>query len=144
MLKNATVKWQGGQRIEAIIDKRIIVLSSSNQNETMSPESILLISLGSSCALEIISLLKISKIEVDSFELNIQATREKLNSNIFKGFNIDFVCSGKSINIPKLIVSIENAIFENSGIAIMFSKFATLNYKLFVNGVTINKEDYFK
>ena len=142
MINGATIKWQGGQRIEAVIDKRIIVLSPTSENDTVSPGYIFLISLGSLCAVEMISQIKINKLDIESFEINTQAAKDKENKNIFNAFEIEFVFSGKSINIPKLLNSIQTAVYENSGIAIMISKFAKIDYSLFVNGKPINKSDY--
>ena len=74
--------------------------------------------------------------------INIQAAKDKENKNIFNAFEIVFVFSGKSIYIPKLLNSIQTAVHENSGIALMISKSANIAYSFFVNLKPINKSVY--
>ena len=144
MSKAASIKWQSNQRFEAIIDNHIINLGEINHSGALSSQSLLLISLGSSCASELINILKINKLDIDSFEINIEVNKKNNANSVVEKLTLVFVISAKSVNIPNLLNSIETTINQNSSISLLLKKCIEIDYNVFVNGVSINKSDYQK
>ena len=141
MTKIASIKWQSNLRFEAIVDNQVISLGQINQPNYLTSQSLLLISLGSSCASELLILLKEYKLDIEKFEINIEAKKENRDNGICS-FILNFIISGKSINIPNLLKSIETTIYQKSSIAVLLRKCTSIDYNVCVNGVSIEKEKY--
>ena len=99
------------------------------------PMELLLISLGSCTASDVSSILKKKKVELNEFEVNLNAERQENHPKVFTKINIDYLFSGTDIKDKDVKRAIDLSLSKYCPISSMLSKTVNISYKFKINNI---------
>ncbi|MEJ2012455.1 MAG: OsmC family protein [Anaerolineales bacterium] len=124
--------WTGGQQyVGTDSGKHSIVISSHDeQNHTgMRPSDLLLLSLASCSAYDVVSILQKKRIELNSLRVSVTAEQAPDPPWTFKQINLEFTVQGKGLNQKALDQAIELSLTGYCSVAATVSGKAQLTFE---------------
>lgn len=86
------------------------------------PKELLLLGLGGCTGSDVVSILDKKRVNVEDFEINIQADMTEEHPQVFTKMNIEYVFYGKDINPKDVERAIELSLTRYCGVTAMFQK----------------------
>lgn len=109
-------------------------LGIGGAEEGFRPMQLLLAAVGGCSAIDVISILKKQKQQIDSFEIEVDGNREAIDDySVFKKIEIHFILTGE-VEKEKAEKAIQLSLNKYCSVSKTLEAHAQINYKLTVNG----------
>ena len=134
MTNHITTTWLGDMKFESTNPsghKLLIEAGEENggKGEGYRPKALMLSALAGCSGLDVASLIKKMKLEVDDFKIEIEANLTQEHPKYYNKVAMHFHFTGNSLNEKKLQKAVDLSIEKYCGVMEMFRKFAALDIK---------------
>jgi putative redox protein len=119
-------KWLGEMAFEGDIDGHKIVIDADTmvggQNKGPRPKPFMLLALGGCTAMDVISILKKMRVEVDSFNVRVEGDLTEEHPKHFFKMHVIYEFTGKNLPVDKLKTAIELSEERYCGVSATYKK----------------------
>ena len=125
--------WQGNNTFESVHDDGIIMIDNPDEgmeNKGMRPKALMLSSLAGCSALDIVSLLKKMRAEVDDFKIDVSAELTDEHPRIYKDVVVTYKFYGGDFKKDKIQKAIDLSVEKYCGVMEMFRKFTDITIQV--------------
>lgn len=134
MTNHITTKWLGNMKMESNNPSghKLFIDASpedGGNGEGYRPKALMLSSLAGCSGLDVTSLIKKMKLEVDDFTIEIDAELTEEHPKIYHKVSVEYHFFGKNLDEAKLKKAVDLSVEKYCGVMEMFRHFATLNIK---------------
>ncbi|PKQ45893.1 OsmC family protein [Confluentibacter flavum] len=132
MINHITTTWLGGMKFESTNpsgNKLYIEATPENgeQAEGYRPKALMLSALAGCSGLDVASLIKKMKLDVDDFKIEIDADLTEEDPKYYHKVGVHFHFSGSDLNEKKLQRAVDLSVEKYCGVMEMFRQFSELN-----------------
>lgn len=140
---NASMTWKGEQLFE-INNHGIITHTDSTpehggHEQHPTPKELVINAMMGCTAMDVVAILKKMRLNINSFNLNINVEKTTEHPIHFKTALITFDLHG-DIAAEKAIKAVESSMTKYCGVNFMISRSCDISYQLFLNGSVIKKD----
>ena len=97
-MSNATVRWAGGKQFIGIDStKHSVLLSTVDEGVGMKPSDLLLVSLASCTAVDVVEILAKKRLHLESLEISAEAQQDQDPPWTFRKIHLSFRLKGKDL-----------------------------------------------
>lgn len=126
--------WKGKMVFEAKTDSGHSVLMDAKpevggEDKGPRPMEVLMVSLGACTAMDVVSILKKKRVDLESMTLNIDSEQAPEHPKIFTKINIEYNFTGKSIKEEDVKRAIELSCEKYCSVSAMLKEKAEITYK---------------
>lgn len=118
--------WQDNNVFESVHDDGVVIIDNpdeSVENKGMRPKALMLSSLAGCSALDIVSLLKKMRAEVDDFKIVVTAELTDEHPKIYKDVVVTYRFFGTDFKKDKIQKAVDLSVDKYCGVMEMFRKF---------------------
>lgn len=141
MKVNAELNWKGGMAFDAEVDGHIIPLDADatvgGSDAGPRPKKLLLVALGGCTSMDIVSILKKMRVEVEKFSVEVESSQtEDEHPYVYEFFKLIFRFEGKGLEAEaeKIQKAVALSHDRYCGVSAMLSKSAPVTYEIKING----------
>lgn len=132
MTNHITTKWLGNMKMESNNPSgHTLFIDASPEDggngEGYRPKALMLSSLAGCSGLDVTSLIKKMKLEVDDFTIEIDAELTEEHPKIYHKVSVEYHFFGKNLDEAKLKKAVDLSVEKYCGVMEMFRHFATMN-----------------
>jgi putative redox protein len=139
MSTKVNVKWLDGMGFEADVNNHKIVMDA---DETLGgtdrgprPKALVLAALGGCTGMDVVSMLKKMKVDLVSFEMEIDGEVSEEHPKVYTGIHIKYVFRGKGLD-PEKCEKASNLSFEKyCSVSAMLKKAANVTYSVVIEEI---------
>lgn len=136
MSEKVKINWTKEMSFEADVNGHIIKMDAYDEhggnNLGPRPKPLLLAGLGGCTGMDVIAILKKMQIQLDSFDLDVEAELTNEHPKIYKKIHIKYIFKGKDLPINKLEKAVTLSIENYCGVNAMLSKSSTITSEIVV------------
>ncbi|WP_341216141.1 OsmC family protein [uncultured Wocania sp.] len=145
MKNQVTTKWLGNMRFESTNPSgHNLFIDAGEENggnsEGYRPKALMLSGLAGCSGLDVASLIKKMKLEVDDFKIDIDANLTEEHPKYYDKVDMHFHFYGSDLDEKKLQKAVNLSIEKYCGVMEMFRQFAKLNIEVHFHKSTISNE----
>ncbi|MDR1055121.1 MAG: OsmC family protein [Prevotellaceae bacterium] len=140
MIASVNLKWTGGMSFDGEVDGFKVPLDTDvdfgGGNSAPRPKKLLLLALAGCTAMDVVSLLRKMRVEVDDFVVDVDAGQtEEEHPHVYKWFKIIYKFKGKDLNnqMDKLKKAIDLSMTKYCGVSAMLAKVGPVSYDIKVS-----------
>lgn len=134
MIHKARTQWKGAMRFDAMIDGNTIEMdadpSVGGTNGGVSPKPLMLAALIGCTGMDVASLLKKMRVDVDDMIIDSEANLTDEHPKYYDSVKIIYHFSGKNLNEDKIRKAVDLSIERYCGVYEMFRQFADLETEI--------------
>lgn len=128
------VKWQENMVFEANVNNHKIIMdaddSAGGQDLGPRPKALTLAGLGGCTGMDVVSLLRKMKVDVESFEIRIEAELTDEHPKIYHTIVLYYIFKGKDLPLDKIEKAVSLSQEKYCGVSAMFGKASKIEYKI--------------
>ena len=128
------VKWVGDMAFEAEINEHKILVDASPEaggnNKGPRPKPLLMVSLAGCTGMDVISILKKMKVEVDEFNVRVEGTLTDQHPKHFTEMHLVYEFKGSNLPVEKLKHAIELSQEKYCGVSASFKKAINISHEI--------------
>jgi len=138
MTQTVTTTWKENMLLESDNPHGNHVLMESDpnfggSNQGLNPKALMLSSIGGCTALDVVSLLKKMRVEMDSFKVVVTASMTTEHPKYYDKVNIDYFFTGSDLNEDKINKAVTLSEERYCGVIKMFRAFAEVTLAIHIN-----------
>ena len=125
--------WHDDNLFESVHNDGVIMVDNAlegAEKRGMRPKALMLTSLAGCSALDIVSLLKKMRAEVDDFKIHVSAELTDEHPKIYKDVVVTYKFYGKDFKKSKIQKAIDLSVDQYCGVMEMFRKFTTVKIEV--------------
>ncbi|MHC1707209.1 MAG: OsmC family protein [Bacteroidales bacterium] len=134
MSTEVNVKWEKGMAFNAEVNGHNIILdahqASGGENKGPTPKALVLGSLGGCSGMDVVSILSKMKVEIEGFEMKIEAEQTEEHPKIYHSIHITYVFTGKDLPIDKLEKAISLSQEKYCGVSAMLRGVSKITHSI--------------
>ena len=128
------VKWEGDMAFEAEINEHKILVDASPEaggnNKGPRPKPLLMVSLAGCTGMDVISILKKMKVEVDEFNVRVEGTLTDQHPKHFTEMHLVYEFKGSNLPVEKLKHAIELSQEKYCGVSASFKNAINISHEI--------------
>jgi len=121
-----TTKWLSNMAFEADVNGHKIVLdaglSAGGENRGPRPKPFMLLSLGGCTGIDVISILKKMRVDVDEFNVRVEGELTEEHPKHFVKIHVVYEFTGKDLPMDKLKKAVELSVERYCGVSAVYKK----------------------
>jgi putative redox protein len=129
-----TAKWLGNMAFEAEVNGHKIVLDAGPQvggeNRGPRPKPFMLVALGGCTAMDVISILKKMRVEVEKFNVRVEGDLTEEHPKQFYNMHVIFEFTGKNLPMEKLQKAVKLSEERYCGVSAVYKKIIKLTSEI--------------
>ena len=138
MTQTVTTTWKENMLLESDNPHGNHVLMETDpnfggSNQGLNPKALMLSSIGGCTALDVVSLLKKMRVEMDSFKVVVAASMTTEHPKYYDKVNIDYYFTGSDLNEDKINKAVTLSEERYCGVIKMFRTFAEVTLAIHIN-----------
>ncbi len=137
---NVQLEWKGNMAFETLVNghKLMIDVSTEAGGDNMGPrpKPFLLVALGGCMSMDVVSILKKMRVEVEKMSVNVESSQtEEEHPHVYEFFKVifNFEGAGLEANAEKIKKAVALSYDRYCGVKAMLSKSAPINYEIRIN-----------
>jgi putative redox protein len=134
MTHKARAEWKGAMRFDAIIDGNVIPMDSDpavgGTNSGVSPKPLMLAALIGCTGMDVASLLRKMRVDVDHFAIDTEANLTDEHPKYYDKVTIIYHFSGRGMDEAKINKAVNLSIERYCGVFEMFRKFSEVDTEI--------------
>jgi len=132
-----TTKWLSNMAFEADVHGHKIILdagpNAGGENRGPRPKPLMLASLGGCTAMDVISILKKMRVEVDEFNVRVEGELTEEHPKHFIKIHVVYEFTGKDLPMDKLKKAVELSEERYCGVSAVYKKTMVMTSEIVVN-----------
>ncbi|MDG1571589.1 OsmC family protein [Robiginitalea sp. M366] len=129
-----TLKWLGNMAFESTNPSGLTFRIDASpddggQGEGLRPKALMLSSLAGCSGLDIASMVRKMKLEVDEFRVEVYGDLTESQPQAYEAVRVAFHFTGRDLHRPKLQRAVDLSVEKYCGVIRMFREFATLEFE---------------
>jgi len=136
MNKEISVVWKGDMAFEANMDGHSVIMdavpAAGGKNLGPTPKPLLMASLGGCTGMDVISLARKMRQEVDSFEIRLQGTITEEHPMHYQAIHLIYVFRGKNLDPEKLKKAIDLSQEKYCGVSATLKAGVLITYEILI------------
>jgi len=128
------INWKGDMGFNADVDEHRIVLDAKaengGKNEGPRPKPLLMVSLAGCTGMDVVSLLKKMRVELDDFKINVEGVLTEEHPKHYTSMHITYLFKGKDLDMDKIKRAIELSQEKYCGVSILLKKALKLTWEI--------------
>ncbi len=138
---NSKVVWKDGLSFEATLDGFKFMIDAKEdvggKNRGPSPKGLILISLAGCTGMDVISILKKMRVDIDSFEVKTESVLSKEHPKKYLAILIKYVFEGKNLSLEKIKKAILLSEEKYCGVSATLKLSVKIANEIIINGKKI-------
>ena len=136
MSEKVSIKWTEDMSFEADVNGHKITIDATEKvggkNRGPRPKPMMLLALGGCTGMDVVSILKKMRVEVEGFDVDVEATVTDEHPKYYDHFTIVYTFKGKDLPMAKLEKAVNLSQERYCGVSEMLRKSSTLDHKIVV------------
>lgn len=132
MKKEIEMKWQGGMAFNTVLDGHSITVDApaevGGNDSGPRPKALMLVALGGCTGMDVVSILKKMRVEVDEFSMRISGNLTEEHPKHFDGMKLIYSFKGKDLNEEKIRKAINLSMDQYCGVSAVYKKAMDFEY----------------
>lgn len=134
MTNKIEVNWKGEMLFESVAQEGSVMIDADEavggQGKGLRPKAMMLTSLAGCTAMDVISLLKKMRAEVDDFKITVSANLTDEHPKVYDKVNVTYQFYGKEFKKDKIEKAVNLSVERYCGVMEMFRKFAEVTINI--------------
>jgi putative redox protein len=137
MKHNVNTSWVGKMKFDSEVSGHHIILDAAEEvggeNAGPRPKELMLSALAGCTGMDVVSILKKMKVELDAFDIKIEADLTEEHPKVYSKMHIIYQFKGKDLDMEKLQKAIRLSQENYCGVSAMYRKAMEVSYEIIVN-----------
>ncbi len=134
MKQAINVNWAGGMGFSTEINGHKILVDANEEvggeDKGPRPKALMLMALAGCTGMDVISILKKMRVEIDNFDIAIEAEMSEEHPKVYTKMNIIYKFKGENLSMEKLKKAVDLSQDRYCGVSAMYKNFLELNYDI--------------
>lgn len=134
MKSSVSIKWIENMEFLADVEGHKITLDidveSGGKNKGAKPKPLMMVSLGGCTGIDVISILRKMKVELESFNIIIESDVTEQHPKVFEKMHVIYEFKGKNLPLDKLERAVELSREKYCGVSAMYKKAFEMTYEI--------------
>lgn len=134
MKSSVSIKWIENMEFLADVDGHKISLDidveSGGNNKGTKPKPLMMVSLGGCTGIDVVSILKKMKVELESFNIIIEADMTEQHPKVYERMHVIYEFKGKDLPVDKLERAVELSREKYCGVSAMYKNVFEMTYEI--------------
>jgi putative redox protein len=134
MTNKIEINWKGQMLFESVASEGTVMIDADEavggQGKGLRPKAMMLTSLGGCTAMDVASLLKKMRAEVDDFKIEVQANLTDEHPKYYDSVKVIYKFYGKEFKKDKIEKSVNLSVERYCGVFEMFRKFSDVSHEI--------------
>lgn len=131
MTNHITTKWLGEMAFESTnTSGNTFIIDTAEGSDGLRPKSLMLSALAGCSGLDVVSLIKKMKLDVDEFQMDTIANLTDEHPKYYDAVTIEYHFHGSNLSEKKLQRAVDLSVEKYCGVMEMFRQFAALEIKV--------------
>ncbi len=136
MKKQIDMNWQGGMAFTTELDGHKVVVDASPENDGENlgprPKALMLVALGGCTGMDVVSILKKMRVEVDWFNVKIEGDLTEEHPKHFTDIKLIYEFKGNGLTVDKVRKAVDLSMERYCGVAAVYKKALNLTYDIVI------------
>jgi len=136
MSEKVSIKWTEEMSFVADVNGHKITIDATEnvggKDRGPRPKPMMLLALGGCTGMDVVSILKKMRVELDSFDVDVEASVTDVHPKYYDHFTIVYTFKGKDLPMDKLEKAVNLSQERYCGVSEMLRKSSTLDHKIVV------------
>ena len=136
MSEKIELKWTEDMSFEADVNGHKIIIDADEKvggkDRGPRPKPMMLLALGGCTGMDVVSILKKMRVELDGFSVDVEATITDEHPKYYDHFTVTYTFKGKNLPMAKLEKAVNLSQDRYCGVSEMLRKSSTLDHKIIV------------
>jgi len=136
MSAKVEIKWTEDMSFEADVNGHKIIIDADDKvggkDRGPRPKPMMLLALGGCTGMDVVSILKKMRVELESFNVDVEATMTDEHPKYYDHFTITYTFKGKDLPMAKLEKAVNLSQERYCGVSEMLRKSSTIDHKIIV------------
>lgn len=136
MKKEINVNWDGGMAFSADLDGHKLVVDAPTEaggtDSGPRPKVLMLMALGGCTGMDVVSLLKKMRVEVESFNMRISGDITEEHPKQFESMKLIYEFTGKDLDEVKIKKAIDMSMDKYCGVSATYKKVLDFTYEIVI------------
>lgn len=134
MKSSVSIKWVENMEFLADVDGHKIPMDieveNGGNNRGSKPKPLMMVALGGCTGIDVVSILKKMKVELESFNLYIEADMTEEHPKVYEKMHVIYEFKGKDLPMDKLQRAVELSRDKYCGVSAMYKKAFEMTYEI--------------
>ena len=136
MSAKVELKWTEDMSFEADVNGHKIIIDADDKvggkDRGPRPKPMMLLALGGCTGMDVVSILKKMRVELEGFNVDVEATMTDEHPKYYDHFTITYTFKGKDLPMAKLEKAVNLSQERYCGVSEMLRKSSTIDHKIIV------------
>lgn len=137
MKKSIEVNWKGGMAFETMLDGHKLVIDAvpevGGKDLGPRPKVLMLVALGGCTGMDVVSMLKKMRVEVEKFSMRIDGNITEEHPKHFDNIRLVYSFTGDNLSRQKIEKAVNMSIEKYCGVSAVYRKAMDLNFEIEIN-----------
>jgi putative redox protein len=134
MKSSVSLKWIENMQFKADVEGHKINLDieveNGGDNQGAKPKPLMMVSLGGCTGIDVVSILKKMKVELETFNILIEADMTEEHPKVYKNMHVIYEFKGKDLPLDKIERAVELSREKYCGVSAMYKKAFDMTYEI--------------
>jgi putative redox protein len=134
MKHKVETSWKGNMKFDALVSGHHIIMDAlpevGGKNEGPRPKELMLASLAGCTGMDVVSILKKMRVEIESFNVEVEADLTEEHPKQYTKMHLTYIFKGQNLDIEKLKKAIDLSQEKYCGVSAMYRKSMELAYEI--------------
>lgn len=136
MKKEIEMKWEGGMAFNTELDGHSITVDAGEENNGKNsgprPKALMLVALGGCTGMDVVSILKKMRVELDDFSMRIAGNLTEEHPKHFDSMKLIYEFKGKNLSEEKLRKAVDLSMERYCGVSAVYKKALNFEYDIVI------------
>ncbi len=138
MKQTMQVNWDRGLEFSTAINGHTVSIDAPEEvggrGSAPNPKSLMVMALAGCTGIDVVSILKKMKIEVEHFSIEVESTLTEEHPKVYTAMHIIYTFQGKDLKVKKIKKAIELSQDKYCGVSAMYRKAMDITYEINITG----------
>jgi len=136
MKKEIEMKWQGGMAFNTMLDGHSVTVDApaevGGNDSGPRPKALMLVALGGCTGMDVVSILKKMRVEVEDFTMRISGNLTEEHPKHFDSMKLIYEFKGKDLSEEKIHKAIKLSMEQYCGVSAVYKKALDFEYEVVI------------
>lgn len=136
MKHTVNTEWMGGMKFDSLVNGHHVIIDATpavgGNDEGPRPKPLMLTALAGCTAMDVVSILKKMRVEVDSFNVEVDAVETEEHPKHYTGMHIRYIFKGTDLDREKLQKAVDLSQERYCGVSFMLKKAMEITSEIIV------------
>ena len=134
MKHNVNTAWKGNMEFDSVVNGHHVIMDASTEGggEDLGarPKQLMLTALAGCTGMDVVSILKKMRVELESFNVNVEADVTDEHPKHYTGMHIVYEFTGKDLPLDKLEKAVKLSQDQYCGVSFMYKKAMAITFEI--------------